>query len=381
VLGGAKRILVATPLANTISGQGETSAGMPAGGIAGLVKTFDKEWPDRQFRVVHVEEQTSAGDIAETLLRELASSDEAVEVVYLNGVRRLPRPARTDLPTRGKPSFALEPGNVVLVTGGARGVTPSVARQLAKRFGSRLVLAGRTEPGDPGVAGNDLPSIRREIAASGRYSTPAEIEAAASKAFAQAEVAASLASMKADGVDVEYVAVDVRDPEAMAGLFQSIYDRYGRLDGIIHAAGTIEDKLAKDKTFESFRRVYETKVLGALTIAAQLRQDVRFVAFFSSVSGVFGNRGQTDYAAANDFLDKLALYLNPRHPARIVSVAWGPWGGAGMVSPELARQYEKNGVDVIELEAGARSFLDELEFGQESDSQVILTAADLKLFA
>jgi NAD(P)-dependent dehydrogenase (short-subunit alcohol dehydrogenase family) len=105
---------------------------------------------------------------------------------------------------------------------------------------------------------------------------------------------------------------------------------------------------------------------------------VGFVAFFSSVSGAFGNRGQVDYAAANDALDKLALSLNESIKGRVVSINWGPWGGAGMVSAELEKEYERRGISLIELEKGIEDFLEELEYGAPDDAQVVLMCADLE---
>jgi len=140
-----------------------------------------------------------------------------------------------------------------------------------------------------------------------------------------------------------------------------VYARRGRLDAIIHGAGVIEDRLMRDKTRDSFDRVFDTKVAGARALLAHARDDLRLVVFFSSVSGVFGNRGQTDYAAANEALDHLARDLARTRPrTRVLSVAWGPWGGTGMISPELEREYAQRGVGLIDPEAGVARLLAEL---------------------
>jgi len=91
------------------------------------------------------------------------------------------------------------------------------------------------------------------------------------------------------------------------------------------------------------------------------------------VSGAFGNRGQTDYAAANDALDKLAHHLHRLGRARVLSINWGPWRGAGMVRPELELEYARRGIDLIAPDDGVQRFLDELMNG--SEPQVILSAA------
>jgi NAD(P)-dependent dehydrogenase (short-subunit alcohol dehydrogenase family) len=189
---------------------------------------------------------------------------------------------------------------------------------------------------------------------------------------AQREVVRTLAAIEAAGAKVFYSELDVRDAAALRGLVDGIRREHGRLDGVIHAAGVIEDRLAEDKTPESFQRVYSTKVDPAMTLAACLPDDVRFVALFSSIASVFGSRGQTDYAAANDVLDKLALTMNGRASGRWFAVNWGPWGGGGMISPELREQYDRRGVSVIDPESGVQAFLDELRDGASEDAQVIL---------
>ncbi|HKA91086.1 MAG TPA: SDR family NAD(P)-dependent oxidoreductase, partial [Haliangiales bacterium] len=160
---------------------------------------------------------------------------------------------------------------------------------------------------------------------------------------------------------------------AFGALIDDLYARHGRIDGVLHGAGVIEDKLLRDKTRDSFDRVFDTKVAGALVLAEKLRRDVKFVVFFSSVSGAFGNRGQADYAAANDALDKLALHLDRTLPGRVLSINWGPWGGTGMISPELEREYSRRGIGLIRPEEGVSRLLDELR--RPGLAQVILMRA------
>ena len=85
---------------------------------------------------------------------------------------------------------------------------------------------------------------------------------------------------------VEYHAVDVRDAAAFGQLIEEIYSRYGHLDGVIHGAGIIEDKLIKDKTSKSFERVFDTKVNGALNILQCLKEDPDFIVFFFASNSI-----------------------------------------------------------------------------------------------
>jgi hypothetical protein len=95
---------------------------------------------------------------------------------------------------------------------------------------------------------------------------------------------------------------------------------------------------------------------------------------FGSIAGALGNRGQCDYAAANDALEELGrLWSNPDR--RGLTVHWGPWAGGGMVSPELMRSYAARGIKLIDPDEGPASLLRELAWGPQATNSVIYTAS------
>jgi NAD(P)-dependent dehydrogenase (short-subunit alcohol dehydrogenase family) len=270
----------------------------------------------------------------------------------------------------------------VLVTGGARGITAQVAIELAQKYQCRLELVGRSplpkseEAADTREA-RDLKGLRKALIARGGMQ-PAEVEAACRVILSARQIKMTLEAIREAGSDVVYHTADVRNDEVFGAVIDSIYARHDRLDGVLHGAGVIEDKLLKHKTAESFDRVFDTKVEGAITLTEHLREDVDFVVFFSSISGAFGNRGQVAYAAANDALDKLAVSLNERLKGRVVSINWGPWAGTGMVDETLEQEYARRGIGLIDPSGGVESFVQELAGGGESDAQVILMKAEPK---
>jgi NAD(P)-dependent dehydrogenase (short-subunit alcohol dehydrogenase family) len=136
----------------------------------------------------------------------------------------------------------------------------------------------------------------------------------------------------------------------------------------------------KDKTVESFDRVVGTKLGGAFNLVRLVDPaSLRFTVFFSSVAGRFGNAGQSDYAAANDALNKLAVWLDGRWPGRLVSMIWGPWSGVGMVS-ELEAHLSRRGLGMIPPDDGRSRLADELTRGAKGDVEVIV-AGDLGALA
>ncbi|MFO1323269.1 MAG: SDR family NAD(P)-dependent oxidoreductase [Burkholderiales bacterium] len=392
LLRGASHVLVAGTANGYrqvgITGERVNGALVPAsGGVSGMIKSLRKEWPDRSIRVANFESPLSGEELAARLIGELNAGDEAGEVGFSHdGVRHTPRVVRAERADTGsaagnKSPVDLGPESVVLVTGGARGITAAVATALASRFGCTLELVGRTPapaaPEDADLAqAADERALRQALIARRTYKGPAEIEAACARFMAEREIRATLAAIGRTGARCTYHPLDVRDTKAFGRLIDDIYARHGRLDGVIHGAGVIEDKLARDKTPDSFARVFETKVNGALVIAEKVRHDIGFIVFFSSIAATYGSRGQADYAAANDFLDRLAVKLNATLEGRVFSINWGPWGVTGMVSPQLTREYAKRGIGLIQPEAGVESFLDELLHGSPEDAQVILMRGD-----
>jgi NAD(P)-dependent dehydrogenase (short-subunit alcohol dehydrogenase family) len=90
----------------------------------------------------------------------------------------------------------------------------------------------------------------------------------------------------------------------------------------------------------------------------------------SSISAMFGNRGQADYAAANGAMNGLATSLAARWPGRVVAMNWGPWDQSGMVSEETRQQFLARGVQVIPPAAGADAALREIEAGVRDEVMV-----------
>jgi NAD(P)-dependent dehydrogenase (short-subunit alcohol dehydrogenase family) len=283
-------------------------------------------------------------------------------------------------------AIGLGADSVVLLTGGARGITAEVALGFARASGCHVELIGRTPvaagPEDPTTAGaSDRVALRRALAEQGAR-VPADVEATAARLLAQRELHATLRTLDAVAASVRYHAVDVRDKQAVAAVIRDIYARHGRLDGVVHGAGIVEDRLLRDKDPASFERVFRTKVDGARALVEALRPDLGFLVLFGSVSGVFGNRGQADYAAANDALDTLSHVWGDRFQGRVVAVDWGPWApaGGGMVSAELERFYAGRGIGMIDPDAGVACLLQELAWGDAAISQVVYMRASLAAF-
>ena len=221
--------------------------------------------------------------VADALLAELLADDGLVEVGYRDGAPACRSSSDRAPPTARTASSRSTSDSVVLITGGARGITAEVAALLAERAQPTLVLVGRTpapegeEDAQDGLADRAARTRARpsSSACARRVGdvTPAVVEAEYRRLIAAREVRESLARLRGSGARIEYLACDVRDGEAFGALIDDVYDRHGRIDGVVHGAGVIEDKLVRDKELGSFERVLATKAGAARTLAAKLRPE------------------------------------------------------------------------------------------------------------
>jgi NAD(P)-dependent dehydrogenase (short-subunit alcohol dehydrogenase family) len=350
-------------------------------GVPGLMRSIARELPDHHVRSVELDgERLNAQILARLLADEALDPAGPVTVSYLEGKRTTRRLAKGTELGPDTPAAPFDAESVVVLTGGARGITARAAVAIARESQCRIELLGRSSlPGEEDLrtaAALDRPALRRALLEDGALRTPAAIEAACERILADREIRATMAQLRALGSPTTYHSVDVRDGQGLARVLGEIRDYHGRIDAVVHGAGVLDDRLARDKTDAGFDRVFATKVDGARTLVDNLGDDVRLVVFFGSVSGVFGNRGQVDYSAANDALDELALRLDGTDGRRVVSIDWGPWGDTGMVSPELEREYARRGIGLVQPDEGIRALLTEMGTLPGEPAQVVVMRAE-----
>ncbi len=203
----------------------------------------------------------------------------------------------------------VDSGASYLVTGGLGGLGLKVAERLIAAGARHLVLSGRS---------------------------------AASPAALQ-----TIEAMRAAGASVAVVQGDVAralDVTAMIEGCQAL----APLRGIVHAAGVIQDGLLRNQTAAQFESVMAPKISGAWQLHQQSRAlDLDFFICFSSMASLFGSAGQTNYSAANAFLDGLAHHRRASGlPA--LSINWGPWAEVGM-----AAAIDMGGADVEKLDVAS----------------------------
>ncbi|MAO55015.1 MAG: beta-ketoacyl synthase, partial [Rhodospirillaceae bacterium] len=365
----------------------DPGAGGWLGGFAGLVKTMAQELPATAVKAVDIRcGKRAAKTLAAEIADEILAGGPEVEVgLGPKGRRVLVALLHEPAADGGDPVLA--DGDVVVISGGGRGVTAHAARRLARARRLKFLLLGRTDidGGDPHPEAADEAALKAALfaaaKAAGQTPTPAEINRDAGRILAAREIKATLAGLSDLGSEARYLALDITDGAALAEALAGVRADWGPVAAVVHGAGVLADKAVADKTDEQFTRVFRTKVDGlAALLAATADDPLKALCLFSSAAARSGNPGQCDYAMANEVLNKVAQAEARRRGDGCVvkSVNWGPWDG-GMVDAGLKAHFEKAGIDLIPLDGGADFLLRELSPAPGADESAVEVLAGAAL--
>src|SRR5581483_10471685 len=275
-------------------------------GAAGIAKTLHLEAPAVTTTVVVLPDPDGlpADRIAETASRitaDAAATDGFAEVCYDVGGART-RPVLRPLPVTGRsggssgPGPIFGPGDVLLATGGGKGITAESAAALVQDTGAGLALLGRSDPAqDP-------------------------------------ELAMNLERLRARGISFRYVRAGVTAADEVKDAVEEIRRTLGPVTAVLHGAGRNEPRSLVDLDEATFRRTLAPKLDGLQAVLTAVAADpVRLLVTFGSIIGRAGLRGEGDYATANDWMTELTRRYGEENPGcRCVALEWSVWSGAGM---------------------------------------------------
>ncbi|WP_419998766.1 SDR family NAD(P)-dependent oxidoreductase [Streptomyces boninensis] len=358
----------------------------PLGGItAGFVKSLDLELPGTRVKVVDFTEGDAA-TAAEALLAEITiDAERSVEVGYLRGLRKIVQVVPHEITTHERQQpLQLDPGSVVVFSGGSRGITYACAKEIARLEGVRVIILGRTRPAagtEEWMALDDeafealgkawFPQAKKKDPSI----TPVEAKRQFTRIANSRELYRNIEELKAINPLAAYEVCDVGEGEQVSAAIESIRQRYGRIDGVVHAAGLESVSTVPRKSLDHARHVVKVKADGSHHLwHAVKNDDLKFFGFFGSFLGRFGMDGQVDYTAGADLVSKLSALLARRNPGiRVFTQCWTGWADVGMAATEAVRrvQEEVRGLHYLGVEEGVQHFAREVFQGGD-DPEVLI---------
>ncbi|MBN2401700.1 MAG: SDR family oxidoreductase, partial [Spirochaetes bacterium] len=368
-----------------------TSNNPIGGGVAGLTKGLNKEFLNSTQNILVKSIDLSAAEkpagIAKLLLNEIQHGNRKVEVGYTGSTRIVTQVIYKDIDTDAEPRNIVGEGSVFVVTGGGYGITSAISRDIAKNLKAKFaIISLESLPSNieelVRLDENGLKQLKEkvvsELKSKNERVTPVMIDKEFSKYTIAIEIYRNMEELKKLGSpDVEYYSCNVMDHKAMTETINKIRARFGRIDAVIHGAGINKDKFLEDKSFEDFSLVVDVKADGCFNLMESVKNDgVKVLVTFASISGRFGNIGQTDYSAANDLLNKYVQHSNRRFAPgmKAVSMNWSGWMGIGMATRgSIAKIFEESGVDMIPMEEGVTKVREELLYG--NDAEIIVAGS------
>lgn len=353
-----------------------------SGAVTGLLKAILIECWVNGFRTIPIKlldypPSEPPAQIIADIWRELSVPSYDIEIGRQHGERAVVRAYKE--PQEVRVPEGIRSGGVWVCTGGARGITAHVARELATRFNLRLHLLGVSPvPQIPAawrqLSPEELRRLRLEIMQAARRTggNPVKEWEKTEKAL---EIDRTLRDFEKLGISATYHSCDVSNRAALAEVMQQIRSCDGPIEGILHGAGVGKDARFERKDPKRVDECIRAKVDGAWALMEATKQDpLRYFVAFGSISGRFGANGHTDYSLANDMLCKQVAWFHRRRPeVKAVAFHWHAWGDVGMATkPETRLALEMVGMQFMPAQEGVNHLIRELE-GPATESEILIT--------
>jgi enediyne polyketide synthase len=308
------------------------------GGAGALARSLFLE--HREMTVAVVDVPGTSAYAAELVAREAMGSSGFTEALYdENGIRREPR-LKVLWPERNDTAKALGVDDLLLVSGGGKGITAECALTLARSYGCRLALLGRSHPERDEELQNNLNRFRNA------------------------------------NVKVGYFSVDLTDEAAASETIQRIQSEMGPVTAVLHGAGINNPKQLEDLTERDLRTTLEVKVTALRNILRALGENnLRLLLTFGSIIGRTGLQGEGHYGLANEWLRMEVEEWQHQYPAcRCLNLEWSVWAGVGMGQRlGVLESLQQQGIVPLPLDQ-ALSCLPEMLAWENAPASCIVTA-------
>lgn len=317
---------------------------LDAGGA--FLKSLKLEYPRSHFKWVCLPTTWSADRWAEVAIRELWTSDDRTIFKYNQDGQRTTSVA-IPINRLEHQDPILNAGDVVLATGGAKGITSELAFGLARLTGVKLALVGSSA----------LPDLRSNAT--------------------ENEILRNLQRLDREGIRYRYVQCDVTDLKDVCQAVKIIERDLGQVTAILHGAGISNLHRFRDMSLDSCLQCIRVKARGLYNLLSAVSPDLlKALHVISSVLGKTGMRSQADYALANAWLDGALRSVSSFYPQlRCLSLGYSLWAETGM-SKKLGLLIDllpSMGLTVISVKDGVKAYLDLVRCCPQQDSTFVIT--------
>lgn len=345
---------------------------------SGFAKSLRKEMPNVVTKVIDFTTTSDIGKLLQLAMAEFATVDLPLEVGYSANYKRkviqvIPEPIDTVVKM---PHLYLNARDVVIFSGGGRGIIYECAMGLATIFNATVVLTGRT----PFPTGNE-PWVKMTAEEFSKYKPEflkkRRLESPQSKPIAlEYEYDAlvntrfmyeNILNCQKQGLRVFYTQWDVNSAEETQRVFADISKKYGPITGVVHGAGLGSFGNINKKPAEHTISVVRTKARGYYNILQNVDVNkLKFFCSFGSISGRYGMDGQVDYTAGAAIVSTLTHLFKTRYPnIKIFNIGWTAWREVGMAASDRVRSIQEGtrGLTFLSSDEGRQKFVEELVYG------------------
>ncbi|MFN6534741.1 MAG: SDR family NAD(P)-dependent oxidoreductase, partial [Nostoc sp. EkiNYC01] len=278
-------------------------AATPLWGLGGVIAM---EYPEIWGGLVDLDPSSSPADAAASLLAKLPTMILGDRVAWRHQQWYSARLVRSQISPVAAKSLKFTPEGTYLIAGGLGALGLQIARWCVEQGARHLVLLGRSFPSESAQA--------------------------------------TIRELEETGTQITVVQADIAQAKQLQPALTAL--QTPPLRGIIHAAGVLDDGMLLQQNWERFARVMAPKIQGAWNLhTLTLDQPLDFFVLFSSTACILGAPGQSNYAAANAFLDALAHYRQ-KQGLVATSINWGPWAEIGMAA-SFGQRLAAEGIDLI----------------------------------
>ena len=319
------------------------------GCLIGFASTVHIERPDLKVRVIDIPREHVAAPLVDRILGDIARPDGYLAVGYDTQLtRRVPRPAIQDRTQYQKRNIVWTDDDVVLVTGGAKGITAECVLAFAQVTGVKMALVGSSAHPQDNPTGKST-----------------------------AEISRTLRRFQKEDLTCNYYSCDIANADAVKDLLKQIEADLGNVTGVIHGAAINRAKRAENCPVDTALPEISPKVMGMFHLCELLHdQPPKMLVGISSIGAVIGLPGNSWYSYSNEVLDLLLRRFGAQHPETAVfSVAYSVWADVGMgARMGTVKNLGRMGIKAIPMQEGIDRFV-QLMFNYPGDTQVVITSS------